>query len=61
MGEKEIEEEYEQFKRDLERMVEEELKHIDEKIKALEIEAEIVGKETEEELKNNEKIKKKPK
>jgi len=61
MGEKEIVEEYEQFKRDLERMVEEELKQMDEKVKALEIEAEIVGKETEEELKNNGKLKKKPK
>jgi len=53
MGEKEIEKEYKKFKLDLERMVEEELKQIDEKVKALETEAEIVGKETEEELNNN--------
>ncbi|OYT50090.1 hypothetical protein B6U79_00385 [Candidatus Bathyarchaeota archaeon ex4484_231] len=58
MGTEEIKKEYGRFKLDLERMVEEELRQIDKKIKALETEVEIVGKETEEELNNNNESKK---
>jgi len=58
MGEKEIEIEYEHFKHDVERMAEEELKKIRKRVEMLEIEAERVGKETENILNNNKKVKK---
>lgn len=53
MGTQEIKKEYEQIKSDLKKIAEEELKGIDKRINALEIEVEKVGKETEEELNNN--------
>jgi len=53
MGEEEIEKEYETFRLDLERMVEERLKSIEKRIKTLEDEVERVGKETENMLNNN--------
>jgi len=49
----EIKKEYEQIISDLKKIVEEELKDIGERINALEIEVEKVGKETEEKLNNN--------
>ncbi|RLG94190.1 hypothetical protein DRO29_06810 [Candidatus Bathyarchaeota archaeon] len=52
MGEEEIEKEYETFRLDLERMVEERLKSIEKRIKTLEDEVERVGKETENILNN---------
>jgi len=48
-----IKKEYEQIKADLRKLAEEELEDIEKRINALEIEAEKVGKETEEELNNN--------
>jgi len=50
MGIKGIEKEYEEIKHNLRKIVEEELKEINEKINALEDEVEEVGRETEEEL-----------
>jgi len=57
MGMQEIKKEYEKIKSDLKKLAEEEIEDIDERINALEIEAEKVGKETEEELNNNKKNK----
>ncbi len=56
MGMQDIRKEYEQIKADLKKKAEEELEIIDEKINALEIEAEKVGKEAEAEINNNSKI-----
>ncbi|MCD6325341.1 hypothetical protein J7L97_03535 [Candidatus Bathyarchaeota archaeon] len=53
MSMQEIKKEYEQIISDLKKIVEEELKEIGERINALEIEVEKVGKETEEKLNNN--------
>ena len=53
MSMQEIKKEYEQIISDLKKIVEEELKDIGERINALEIEVEKVGKETEEKLNNN--------
>ena len=55
MGMQEIKKEYEKIKSDLKKLAEEEIEDIDERINALEMEAEKVGKETEEELNNNKK------
>ena len=54
---KEIEEEYERFKSELRRIVEEEIEKINEKVSELEIEAEKTGREIEEKLNNKENSK----
>jgi len=53
MGMNEIRKEYEQIKADLKKIAEKELEVIDKRINALEIEAEKVGKEAEEEINHN--------
>ena len=50
MGIKGIDEEYEEIRRNLQKMAEEELKEIDKRVNALEIEAEKIGKEAEKEF-----------
>ncbi|MCD6465399.1 hypothetical protein J7L27_03415 [Candidatus Bathyarchaeota archaeon] len=57
MGIKEIEEEYERFKSELRKIVEEEIEKINEKVSELEIEAEKTGREIEEKLNNKENSK----
>ncbi len=59
MGEKEIKEECEHFRYDVEKMADEEIRKIKKKIKDLEEEAEKIGNETENILNNNKKVKEK--
>jgi hypothetical protein len=57
MGEKEIKEEYQHLKRDVEKMADEKIKKLKKKINDLEEEAVKIGKETENILNNNKKFK----
>jgi hypothetical protein len=59
MGEKEIKEEYENFKHDVKKMAAKEITKIKNKIRNLEEEAQKIGKETENILNNNPKAKEK--
>jgi hypothetical protein len=59
MGEKEIKEECEHIKHDVEKMVDEEIIKVKNKIKNLEEEAQKIGRETENILNNNPKAKEK--